>query len=52
MDIDVAVDEESKYNLVIFQTFAKRVTTRQKQDYWSNMLYANALWTFHLSEQN
>ena len=28
-----AIDTESKYNLVVFSTFAKRATTRRKQDY-------------------
>ena len=40
MDFNMAVVTESKYNLMIF--FAKRAITRQRQDYWSNILYANA----------
>lgn len=42
MDFNMAVVTESKYNLMIFFTLAKRAITRQRQDYWSNILYANA----------
>ena len=43
---------ESKYNLLIFETFAKISIMRQKQDYQSNMLYANPLCKLFLRQQN
>lgn len=32
----MAINAESKSNLLVFTTFAKRATTRQKQDYQCN----------------
>lgn len=44
-------DTESKYNLVIFSTFAKRETTRRRQEHQSNMPHADALRKFNQSQQ-
>ena len=44
-------DIESKYNLVIFSTFAKRETTRRRQEHQSNMPHADALRKFNQSQQ-
>lgn len=45
---DMEVDVESKCNSVVFSTFAKRATARQKKkDYQSNVIYANVLRKFH-----
>ena len=38
--------------LADFLTFAKIAITGQKQDYQSNMLYANALCKLYLRQQN
>lgn len=48
----IAVDAKSKYNLLIFSTFAEKATTRQNQDYRSNVLYANALRNFYPCQRN
>ena len=45
---NMAVDTESRYNLMIFSTFAKRDIMRLKQDYRSNIRYENALSNFYL----
>ena len=44
-------DIESKYNLVIFSTFAKRETTRRRQEHQSNIPRADALRKFYQSQQ-
>lgn len=48
----IAVDAKSKYNLLVFSTFAEKATTRQNQDYRSNVLYANALRNFYPCQRN
>lgn len=48
----IAVDAKSKYNLLEFSTFAEKATTRQNQDYRSNVLYANALRNFYPCQRN
>ena len=37
------IDAESKYDLVIFSTFAERAITRQNKNYRRHMPHANAL---------
>ena len=48
----MAVEVENKYCGLIFSIFAKKPIMRQKQDYYSSTLYANALRNFHPSQQN
>ena len=48
----MAVEAENKYCWLIFSIFAKKPIMRQKQDYYSSMLYANDLRNFHQSQQN
>lgn len=48
----MAVEAENKYCGLIFSIFAKKPIMRQKQDYYSSTLYANALRNFHPSQQN
>ena len=50
--LSMAVDIESKCNFLIFSNFTKRAITRQKREYQSNMLCANALQKFCPSKQN
>ena len=50
--IDMAIDIESKCNLLIFSTLAKSATRRQRQAHRSNVLYATALRKFYQSQQN
>ena len=44
---DTVVEAESKYSLFNLSTFAEKATTRQ--NYRSNMFYANALRNFNQS---
>ena len=48
----MAVEAENKYCWLIFSIFSKKPIMRQKQDYYSSMLYVNALRNFHQSQQN
>lgn len=47
---NMAVDAESKCNLVVVSTAAERTTIWQKKDYQSNMIYANILRKIYQSQ--